>query len=139
MILKLQFVPNQQHQLDAIEAVVRVFEGLPKGAKVTMHQAEGISNLPPYESLSEAWLFDNLHLIQQENNIRMDLLGNLAAKISWIWALMSGRGQECSCVDRIIAITYLIQSLASPFYANVPTASALRIASLLHWSIVKVP
>ncbi|MDD9852026.1 MAG: hypothetical protein OXU94_09790 [Gammaproteobacteria bacterium] len=30
--MKLHFNPNQKHQLDAVDAVVRVFEGQPAGA-----------------------------------------------------------------------------------------------------------
>nr|MBC8330933.1 type III restriction endonuclease subunit R [Anaerolineae bacterium] len=77
MTLKLQFDPNQPHQLDAVESSVRIFEGLPKAEAARMLQAEIVPNLPPYESLSEKWLYDNLRTIQQENGIPTPMLGQL--------------------------------------------------------------
>ena len=75
--LKLKFDPNQQHQLDAVESTVRIFEGLRRGANAQMLQAEIVPNLPPFESLSETWLYDNLRSIQQDNGIPTPLLGQL--------------------------------------------------------------
>ncbi len=77
MTLKLRFDPNQQHQLDAVESTVRIFEGLPKQAETQMLQAEIVSNLPTFENLSEPWLYDNLRTIQQDNGIPTPLLGQL--------------------------------------------------------------
>jgi len=77
MTLKLQFDPNQQHQLDAVESTVRIFEGLRRGADAQMLQAENVPNLPPYESLSESWLYDNIRTIQQDNGIPTPMLGQL--------------------------------------------------------------
>ena len=75
--LKLKFDPDQPHQLDAVESIVRIFEGLPKQAETQMLQAEVVANLPPYENLSETWLYDNLRSAQQDNGIPTPLLGQL--------------------------------------------------------------
>jgi len=77
MTLKLKFASNQKHQLDAIESVVSIFEGLPRRTAEFSLGGEVIPNLPPFESLSEAWLYDNLLVIQQDNGIRTELLGQL--------------------------------------------------------------
>ena len=77
MTLKLQFDPNQSYQLDAVESVARLFDGLPRQAASFKLGDEFIPNLPPFESLSEAWLYDNLRAIQQDNNITTDLAGML--------------------------------------------------------------
>ena len=75
--LRLKFDPNQQHQLDAVDSTVRIFESLPRVADAQMLQAEIVPNLPPYESLSETWLYDNLRTIQQVNGIPTTMLGQL--------------------------------------------------------------
>jgi type III restriction enzyme len=77
MTLKLQFDPNQVYQLDAVEAVARLFEGLPHQAADFKLGDEIIPNLPPFESLNEFWLYDNLRAIQQDNKIATDLAGML--------------------------------------------------------------
>lgn len=76
-MLKLQFDPNQPHQLDAVQSVVRLFEGLPRQASANFLQSQVVPNLPPHQPLSETWLYDNLRRIQQENGIDSTLLGEL--------------------------------------------------------------
>jgi type III restriction enzyme len=75
MTLKLQFDPNQKHQIDAVEDVVRLFEGLPRRTAEFGLSGEIVPNLPPFENLSEAWLYDNLLKVQQENGIATELAG----------------------------------------------------------------
>jgi type III restriction enzyme len=77
MTLKLQFDPNQPYQLDAVESVARLFEGLPRQTANFTLGDEINPNLPPFESLSESWLYDNLRQIQQDGNIATDLAGML--------------------------------------------------------------
>ncbi len=77
MTLKLQFDPNQLYQHDAVEAVARLFEGLPRQTADFKLGDEILPNLPPFESLSESWLYDNLRQIQQDSNIATDLAGML--------------------------------------------------------------
>jgi len=71
MTLKLQFDPNQPYQLDAVENVARLFEGLPRQTANFTLGDEINPNLPPFESLSESWLYDNLRQIQQDGDIAM--------------------------------------------------------------------
>jgi type III restriction enzyme len=78
MTLKLQFDPNQPHQTAAVEAIARLFEGLPRHAAQFSLGGDIVPNLPPYESLSEPWLYDNLRKIQEQNQIQaseLPLLG----------------------------------------------------------------
>lgn len=77
MALKLKFDANQKHQLDAVESVVRLFEGLPARTAQFALGDDVVPNMPPFESLSEAWLYDNLRQIQQENGIGTELAGML--------------------------------------------------------------
>ena len=69
MTLKLQFDPNQPHQTAAVENLARLFNGLPRRAAEFSLSGEIVPNLPPYESLSEPWLYDNLRQIQQESGL----------------------------------------------------------------------
>lgn len=75
--LRLQFDPSQQYQLDAVESVVRLFEGLPRTEGVFSLGGEVVPNLPLFEDLSETWLYDNLRTIQERNNISADSSGAL--------------------------------------------------------------
>ncbi len=75
--MKLQFDANQEYQIDAVQAVVRLFEGQPTGSQMGLALADdGLSSL----ALSEAgianrrviddlqWL-NNLHAVQDEHQI----------------------------------------------------------------------
>jgi type III restriction enzyme len=75
--IRLQFDPNQKHQLDAVESVVRLFEGLPRHAAAFALGDEVVPNLPPFEALHETWLYDNLRAVQQANGVATELLGQL--------------------------------------------------------------
>jgi len=77
MTLTLQFDPNQPHQLDAIQSVVRLFEGMPRQQGAVLLQQQVVPNLPPFQTLSETWLYDNLNQVQQKNGIETPLLGAL--------------------------------------------------------------
>ncbi len=77
MTLKLQFDPNQPHQLDAIRSVVDLFEGFTPPPPAAMLQAEIVPNLPPYENLNEDWLADNLRRVQERNELPRLLLPSL--------------------------------------------------------------
>ncbi len=90
-MLKLQFDPNQSYQLDAIRSVTGLFEGLPRQADADILQAEIVPNLPPYETLSEEWLYDNLRHVQERNGIETPLLGALDADDGMV---LEGAGYE---------------------------------------------
>lgn len=89
--LRLQFDANQQHQLDAVESVARLFEGLPRHAAEFALSYDVVPNLPPYESLSEAWLYDNLRQVQQDNGLPTDLGGMLEVDDGMV---LDGAGYE---------------------------------------------
>lgn len=91
MTLKLQFDPNQPYQHDAVEAVARLFEGLPRQGADFKLGDEIVPNLPPFESLSESWLYDNLRAIQQDNNLATDLAGMLSVDDGMV---LEGVGNE---------------------------------------------
>lgn len=77
MTLKIQFDSEQPFQITAVESVARLFEGLPRqNAEFTLGD-EIVPNLPPFESLNESWLYDNLRQIQQDGEIATDLAGML--------------------------------------------------------------
>ncbi|MCI0691787.1 hypothetical protein L0337_07225 [candidate division KSB1 bacterium] len=71
--LQLQFEVNQEHQLSAIESVVRLFDGLPKRSPEFSLGGEIVPNLPPHETLRESWLRENLAAVQQKNGIENPL------------------------------------------------------------------
>ena len=75
--ISLKFDPNQQFQLDAVESVVRLFEGLPRHVASFTLGDEIVPNLSPHESLREGWLYDNLLEIQKSEGIQPDFLGTL--------------------------------------------------------------
>ena len=77
MTLTLQFDPNQPHQLDAVQSVVRLFDGMPRQQGAVLLQQQVVPNLPPYQTLREEWLLDNLRQIQKDNGIEPSLLGTL--------------------------------------------------------------
>jgi len=91
MTLKLQFDPNQLYQHDAVESVARLFEGLPRQGADFKLGDEIVPNLPPFESLSESWLYDNLREIQQSNNLATDLAGMLSVDDGMV---LEGVGNE---------------------------------------------
>lgn len=76
-MLRLQFDPHQPHQLEAIQSVLDLFEGFTPRPAAAMFQAEIIPNLPPFESLNEDWLADNLRRVQERNGLRAPLLPGL--------------------------------------------------------------
>ncbi len=90
-MLKLQFDPNQPYQLEAVRSVVDLFEGLPRQENAAMMQAEIVPNLPPYETLAEDWLYDNLRQVQARNGLQSELLGALAVDDGMV---LEGAGYE---------------------------------------------
>lgn len=69
--LTFQFDPNQSYQLDAIESVVDLFEGIPFQNQKDMLSGtteDVVANFPEGEPLDEFLLLDNLQMIQKRNN-----------------------------------------------------------------------
>ena len=90
-MLKLKFDPNQPYQLDAVRSVVRLFEGLPRQQSADILQAEITPNLPPFETLAEDWLYDNLRQVQQDNSIEPPMIGMLDVEDGMV---LEGAGYE---------------------------------------------
>ena len=65
----IQFDPNQEHQLTAVESVVKLFDGLSPYYTEANQLDEIVPNLPPYCSLDSGWLLDNLQTIQRERSL----------------------------------------------------------------------
>jgi len=80
MTLQLKFDPNLDFQLEAVNAVVDLFDGLPKRVTEFTLGSETVTNLPVYESMSPEWLHTNLLAVQNRvdpgnNLIERSLLG----------------------------------------------------------------
>lgn len=67
--LKLQFDPNQEYQLSAINSVVDLFDGLSFSRKNFITLDEITPNILPDEILFDSALLDNLRVVQRRNNI----------------------------------------------------------------------
>jgi type III restriction enzyme len=133
MTLTLQFDPNQKHQLDAIESVVRLFEGLPRCAAEFTLGGEIVPNMPPFESLSEAWLYDNLRKIRQENTLPTELAGSLEMDEGMV---TEGAGSESW---RYPSFTVEMETGTGKTYAALRTIHELRRRYGFSKFIVVVP
>lgn len=68
-VLKLKFDPYQPHQLQAIDSVVKLFDGFSK-YETEFELGEDIRpNLPEYSNLEENWLTENLNSVQRQNDL----------------------------------------------------------------------
>ena len=67
--LQLKFDPNQQYQHDAVESVVRLFNGMPRQEVAFSLGGDAVPNLPAYESLDEELIYSNMHAVQQMNQV----------------------------------------------------------------------
>ena len=68
--MRLHFNPNQKHQLDAVDAVVRVFEGQPAGAgefSLARPEAQFANRL----MLSQAQILRNVRAVQADNGLEV--------------------------------------------------------------------
>jgi type III restriction enzyme len=75
--LKIKFEDNQEHQLRAIQSVVKLFNGYAKNdTEFRMYGSDTISNMDPYEIMDEQWLYDNMIQVQKENNLIEDMYLN---------------------------------------------------------------
>ncbi|MGB3216424.1 MAG: DEAD/DEAH box helicase family protein [Anaerolineae bacterium] len=72
--LQLKFDANQEHQLQAVESIVRLFEGMTRYDAGFQLGDEIVANLPRYEDLAETWLRDNLHAVQEKNGLPQSML-----------------------------------------------------------------
>jgi len=67
--LQLKFDPNQDFQLDAVNAVVDLLDGFPRQKTDEVLSAEIIANLPQYDSFDTKWLESNFQSVQVRNTI----------------------------------------------------------------------
>lgn len=67
--LELQFDHNLDFQLEAIQAVVDVFQGLSRFDSAFTLGDGTVPNLPAREMLGETWLLDNVLAVQDRNEI----------------------------------------------------------------------
>lgn len=74
--LQLKFDPNQDFQLDAIESLVRLVEGVPRSTAGFMQSAEIVSNWQQDDDLPEEMLEANLGQVQHRHKIG-DVAGRL--------------------------------------------------------------
>ena len=133
MTLKLRFDPNQKHQLDAVESAARCFEGLPLRAAEFALGGEIVPNLPPFESLNEAWLYDNLLQVQQANGIRTELAGSLEVDEGLV---VEGAGSESW---RYPSLTVEMETGTGKTYVALRTIHELRKQYGFSKFIVVVP
>ncbi len=67
--LKLKFDANQEHQVQAVASVVRLFEGLPRYEEAFRLGDEVVANMPAFAELPEDLLLADLTAIQKGNGI----------------------------------------------------------------------
>ncbi len=68
--LKIQFDPNQDYQLEAVNSIVDLFDGLPPQSIEFALGEDIVPNIPEEEYLPEEDLADNLAVIQEQYGIR---------------------------------------------------------------------
>lgn len=72
--LKIQFDPNQSHQIEAISSIVQLFEGLFRADTEAFELGDEITpNIPSYFQFDRGWLEENMSAIQQDNGLAESL------------------------------------------------------------------
>jgi len=69
--LQLKFDPHQPHQLAAVDAVVDIFDGLPRRVAEFSLGGEIVANLPEFEELAALWLLANLNAVQIAHGLEL--------------------------------------------------------------------
>lgn len=64
------FDPNQEHQVQALESIVGLFEGYPRQEGTFQLGDDIVPNLLPHEALDESWLLDNLNAVRAQTSER---------------------------------------------------------------------
>jgi type III restriction enzyme len=78
--LKIKFNPNQEHQNEAVESIVRLFDGLFRSdTEAYSLDDDTTPNIPPYYQLDQFWLLDNLQSIQRKNGLDESLNVNTSS------------------------------------------------------------
>jgi type III restriction enzyme len=72
--LKIQFDPNQSHQIEAIDCIVQLFEGLFRADTEAYELGDEITpNIPSYFQFDRGWLEENMSAVQQDNGVAESL------------------------------------------------------------------
>jgi type III restriction enzyme len=72
--LKIQFDPNQSHQIEAVSSIVQLFEGLFRADTEAFELGDEITpNIPSYFQFDRGWLEENMSAIQQDNGLAESL------------------------------------------------------------------
>jgi type III restriction enzyme len=66
--LRFKFDPNLDYQLQAIQSVADVFQGLPRHDTAFALGGDIVPNLPLYQDLFDHWLFSNVRVVQGQND-----------------------------------------------------------------------
>src|SRR5687767_13584312 len=69
--LQIKFDPNQDYQLEAVESVVRLFEGLPRRGTEFRLGDDAVPNWPLDDDLPDDLLLKNVQAAQERNAITM--------------------------------------------------------------------
>jgi type III restriction enzyme len=71
--LQFKFDPNLQYQINAIDSIVDLFDGLGRNETEFAFGDQIVSNLPEFETLSDPWLEANLRDIQRGNGLEQNV------------------------------------------------------------------
>jgi len=72
--IEFKFDPNQDFQLEAIQSVVKLFEGLPRHTSEFALGGSIVPNLPNHDTLDDYWLHGNILNVQESNDPEGKLL-----------------------------------------------------------------
>jgi len=134
MPLQLKFDPNQQYQLDAIQAVVDVFEGMPTFPAATGLSFDVAPNVPLGYTLNEEWLRDNVSWVQERNGIQSEgLLPQLAVDEGIV---LDGAGVDS---HRYPSFTTEMETGTGKTYVYLRTIHELRQRYGFHKFVIVVP
>ncbi|MEQ8192785.1 MAG: DEAD/DEAH box helicase family protein, partial [Candidatus Eremiobacterota bacterium] len=67
--IKFKFDPNQEHQIKAVNSVVKLFDGFSQELIKSNLFTELVPNIGLYEEFDTMWLSGNLNDIQEQNNL----------------------------------------------------------------------
>ena len=71
--LQFKFDANLQYQINAIDSVVDLFDGLGRNETEFTFGDQIVANLPEFETLSDQWLEANLRGVQEKNNLERNI------------------------------------------------------------------
>lgn len=90
--MKFKFNPNQEFQINAIDNVVNLFDGIGEYHVKWNFSSEVIPNLPEDEDLDDDFLLENLQYVQEEFDAQMDSKDTPTMKIGTSQSLEKEKG-----------------------------------------------